>query len=175
MAHLDHEAQDARIAPLWLVAHDFSEIADAAATEAAAELAARDGTMVLLHVYASNPPAIPLDFPVVQGAAFPSVDLEGMAHADVEEKLLRIKQRLEASYPGLFVETTSRLGAPAEAILDVANELDVDRIVVGTHARHGLARALRGSVAERLARDAKVPVLVVKQAHDEHHRVDGAR
>lgn len=165
MAHLDLD--DARIAPLWLVAHDFSEVADAAAVEAAAELAVRDGTMVLLHVYTSTPPTIPLDFPALEGTTLPAIDGEALAHADVEERLLRIKQRLESSYPGLYVETTSRLGAPAESILAVARELDVDRIVVGTHGRHGLARAIRGSVAEKLARDAQVPVLVVHRPHGE--------
>jgi nucleotide-binding universal stress UspA family protein len=48
---------------------------------------------------------------------------------------------------------------PADAILDAAKTHDL--IVIGTHGRGGLERVLIGSVAERVVRGAKTPVLVI--------------
>jgi len=49
----------------------------------------------------------------------------------------------------------------AAAIIDAAGDLAADAIVVGTHGRTGVERAVMGSVAEAVLRDALVPVLVV--------------
>ncbi len=54
-----------------------------------------------------------------------------------------------------------RCGAAWEQILDVARERGADLIVVGSHGRTGVPRALIGSVAEKVARLAQVPVLTV--------------
>lgn len=59
------------------------------------------------------------------------------------------------------LETVTETGNPAGSILDYAAENDVDRIVVGSHGRSGIDRALLGSVAERVTRRARVPVTVV--------------
>jgi nucleotide-binding universal stress UspA family protein len=53
-----------------------------------------------------------------------------------------------------------RLGAPAAAIHQLAVDVDADLIVVGTHARRGLAKLILGSVADELIRTAHVPVVV---------------
>jgi nucleotide-binding universal stress UspA family protein len=50
---------------------------------------------------------------------------------------------------------------PAEVILDYADKNDVDLIVIATHGRSGVSRWAFGSVAERVVRHAKVPVLSV--------------
>jgi len=52
-------------------------------------------------------------------------------------------------------------GSAARAIGDYADETDVDCIVLGTHGRTGLDRYLLGSVAERVIRRSRVPVLTV--------------
>ncbi len=163
MTELENEP---RVAPMWLCAHDFSVESDSAVTEAAAELARQDGTMVLLHVYVAPLSTVPMDFPVFDCFGCAPPEFEGMIRTDVEEKLLRVKQRIEAAHPGLFVETIARQGPPVETILDVSRELDVDRIVVGTHGRHGLSHFVKGSVAQRIAQRADVPVLVVKAPHE---------
>jgi nucleotide-binding universal stress UspA family protein len=68
---------------------------------------------------------------------------------------------LEFGGQGVEVVAVLREGGAEDEILAVAEEQGVDLIVVGTHGRHGLKRALLGSVAESVLRDAKVPVLVV--------------
>jgi nucleotide-binding universal stress UspA family protein len=53
-------------------------------------------------------------------------------------------------------------GRPANEIVDVADRISADLIVVGTHGRTGLARLFMGSVAEHTVRHAKCPVVCVK-------------
>jgi nucleotide-binding universal stress UspA family protein len=50
---------------------------------------------------------------------------------------------------------------PYQSILDNARSEDADLIVMGTHGRTGLARAIIGSVADRVVRHAEVPVVLV--------------
>ena len=50
---------------------------------------------------------------------------------------------------------------PAAAIVEAAREKDVDLILLATHGRRGMARALLGSVAEKVVRHADRPVLVL--------------
>ena len=52
-------------------------------------------------------------------------------------------------------------GDPAQEILRHAARHPIDLIVVGTHGRTGVSRVLLGSVAERVMRGARCPVLVV--------------
>ncbi|HEX4354626.1 MAG TPA: universal stress protein, partial [Polyangiales bacterium] len=54
-----------------------------------------------------------------------------------------------------------RIGSPADALIQVAVDVEADLIVVGTHRRHGVDKLLAGSVAEALIRTAPLPVLVV--------------
>ena len=54
-----------------------------------------------------------------------------------------------------------RTGNPYEETNRVAEEIGADIIVIGTHGRRGLARALLGSIAENIIRTATRPVLVV--------------
>ena len=78
----------------------------------------------------------------------------------VEEKLKSVYHNEDGSH--LTGEIHIREGKPHEEILKLAKELDVDMIVIGSHGRTGLERAIFGSVAERVTRMADVPVLVIK-------------
>ena len=63
-------------------------------------------------------------------------------------------------------------GDVAQAILDFAHQKQIDVIVVGTHGRGGLGRALMGSVAENVFRNSPVPVLTLGPHLD---RITGGR
>ena len=54
-----------------------------------------------------------------------------------------------------------RMGRPAEEILKVAEEEDVDAICIATHGRTGLAHIVFGSVAQRVVRRAHCVVVTV--------------
>ncbi len=63
---------------------------------------------------------------------------------------------------GIRAETVVAVGQPAEAILDMADGRDVDLIAMATHGYGGIRRFLMGSVADRIVRHARVPVLLVR-------------
>lgn len=58
--------------------------------------------------------------------------------------------------------TETIVGKPATAIVDAAEEQDVDQIVIGSRGRSGVSRVLLGSVAETVVRRSPVPVTVVR-------------
>lgn len=71
-----------------------------------------------------------------------------------------------ADKSGVKAETSqveSRGQAVSDVILAEANRSRADLIVMGTHGRRGLNRLILGSDAERVLRDAPVPVLLTKQ------------
>lgn len=55
-----------------------------------------------------------------------------------------------------------RKGIDYEEIIKYANENSCDLIVIATHGRTGVLHTLMGSVAEKVIRYAKCPVLVIK-------------
>lgn len=64
---------------------------------------------------------------------------------------------------GIEVITTALHGVAAPVILATATEYDADLIVMGSHGHTGIAHVLLGSVAEKVARHASIPVLVVRE------------
>lgn len=50
---------------------------------------------------------------------------------------------------------------PFATIVDIADDEAVDLIVMGTHGRTGLARSVIGSVADRVVRHSRVPVVLI--------------
>jgi nucleotide-binding universal stress UspA family protein len=80
------------------------------------------------------------------------------APADPDAALNELKAKLAAGD-----EIRAVKGAIEETILSWGRNLDYDLIVMGSHARKGLQRLLRGSVAEAVVNSASVPVLVVRK------------
>jgi nucleotide-binding universal stress UspA family protein len=77
------------------------------------------------------------------------------------------RQRLETVVTeirkqGVKAEMQFRIGFAHHEILLAAEETRANLIVLGTHGRSGLAHVLLGSVAERVVRGAKCPVLTVR-------------
>ena len=67
----------------------------------------------------------------------------------------------EVARPGLEIEKRVISGVPAAALADLAEAEDFEFVAVGHRGRGGLARALLGSVADRLVQISQKPVLVV--------------
>jgi nucleotide-binding universal stress UspA family protein len=97
---------------------------------------------------------------------------ERAAALDASGLIERGRQQLEAvaQRAGYASRITCHvaLGDPAREVLQMAARIDADVIITGTHGRRGLARAVLGSVAERVVRGASCPVLVVRPK--DYHR-----
>jgi nucleotide-binding universal stress UspA family protein len=71
-------------------------------------------------------------------------------------------QNLEIKRANVRAERRFEEGDPDTTILNVAQEIRADMIVMGTHGRRGPKRVLMGSVAEQVVRGATCPVLTVR-------------
>ena len=77
------------------------------------------------------------------------------------------KLRAEVADTDVPVETVLRVGRPDFEIVNAADELDADAIILSTHGRTGLSRVFLGSVAEHVTRCARCPVLIVREREHE--------
>jgi len=70
--------------------------------------------------------------------------------------------RETAAERGIELTTETVIGMPSRAIVEWAENNEVDGIVIGSHGREGVTRVLLGSVAESVVRRSPVPVTVVR-------------
>jgi nucleotide-binding universal stress UspA family protein len=137
-----------------LVPTDFSETANRALDYAVALAAKLDARIHVLHVIEIPVLGVPELGVALASTTIDSVVREGQAELDraVEER------RNQAN----FGEVVLRTGDTRDTIRHVAEEVHADLIVMGTHGRRGVSRALLGSIAEMIVRTAPCPVLTVR-------------
>jgi nucleotide-binding universal stress UspA family protein len=136
---------------------DFSTLSDAALEHAATLAKERGAELLIVHV--AEPPA-----------AYGGGEMYyGLANPDTPE-LKRMLQAVVPSDPQVPCEHRLLSGDPAEEIARIAEEEQVELVVMGTHGRTGFKRLLMGSVAEAVVRRAKVPVLTLKAPAAKHAR-----
>lgn len=142
-------------APVIVVPTDLSEGARAALERALPLARAMGATIVLVNVVDTSA--------LVVGGIETYLDIASIARsmrADAEKEVARLAEERD---PGrkTITEAVVVEGRPATAIVDLATERKASMIVIGTHGRTGIARLMLGSVAERVAREARCDVLVV--------------
>lgn len=150
-----------------LVPHDFSECGRCA-LDVALELAERNGGALTLFHVSPLPPNLPAEARVTPPGASSAVSVAELVTAGARQELEAIAAPLRAR--GLSVATraiASSARDPSAEILQAADELRADVIVLGTHGRDGLAHLFLGSVAEKVIRGARVPVVSVRFAGPE--------
>lgn len=144
-----------------LCATDLTETSRPAFLESLRLAEAMGGFVTVLHVAApAYPSRIHVSLQAAEALTFLQYARRGMETA--QKTLDRWVE--ESGLGNVAVETKVLEGVPAEVILDTADALDADLIVVGTHGREGRPHWLLGSVSERVLRVARRPVLTVRQA-----------
>jgi nucleotide-binding universal stress UspA family protein/predicted transcriptional regulator len=138
-----------------LVPLDGSGFAELALTWAQ-DLVPQGGSLILVRVVAPAEHLLPA-LTATQG--FRGEDAARRMHAEAEAYLDRLAQ--ERSRSDVTLRTTVRMGHPSEQILAAAREYAADLIVLSTHGRTGLRRAIMGSVADSVLRETEAPVLLV--------------
>ena len=110
--------------------------------------------------------AVPYAFTVIGGKGEVHLvhvrdeDHEGKAPADAEAKLLAL---VPPGQTGVTVRAHVITGDdPAQTIGEAAERLGADVIVIASRARGGITRALLGSVADKLLRACRRPVLILR-------------
>jgi len=139
-----------------LLAVDFYEHCEAIANRAK-DLANRyQANLSIIHV---------VDLPITEagyGADIPfNMDLTTELMAGAKKRLTKLAEKLGVTDDRLWLE----MGSPKTEIIRVAEENNVDLIVVGSHGRHGLALLL-GSTANGVLHHATCDVLAVRLEED---------
>ncbi|XXX76228.1 universal stress protein [Sorangium sp. So ce134] len=80
---------------------------------------------------------------------------------------LRVLQHRFADGQARLMAMHFRTGRPDKAIVSLARELSADLIVVATHPQSPFQRLFGGSTADRIARNAPCPVVVVRPKEDD--------
>ncbi len=152
-----------------LLATDGSEEAELA-TRAAVEVC--EGTGSELHVVYVEP--LP-DF-MKNGHGAPGFDRElyEMIEEEARETLRKLTWRVKVA-GGTVAEAHLRMGAVAEEIVSLADELDAGLIIAGSRGVGSIRRTLAGSVSESVFRHAHCPVMVVRAKDNPPSRRGGGR
>lgn len=129
--------------------------------DAAGDLAAKDATLVLLFVH-------PLRTPVLDTGFTPPGWYQSMAELQTadRENAAAVLKKLEARVTARGLRAVSSIVEPiegvGEAIAHTAAREHADAIVLWSHGRRGLQRLFLGSVAERVAHVATVPLIILR-------------
>lgn len=141
-----------------VVGFDGSDSSRKAADEAGELAAGLGAELHVVTVVVDDPRKHGFDIEVVDERAAPAVEARSRG---LRQRAVDTAHQLDGAYPGVTVITTILAGPPARTIVEHAEEIGADLIVVGNHRVQGLARLL-GSVAIDILRDAPCSVYVAK-------------
>lgn len=143
-------------APKLLVAIDDSSPSDGAITFALQRAKMRGADLVIVHAF--NRGAVAARACGPYGAINPYPMVSAM---ECEAKSILARAAARAVEEGVGATTQLLEGQAPDKLLEYCREQAVNEIVIGTHARSGLARLAFGSVAEALLRGSKAPTFIV--------------
>jgi len=137
-----------------LVPLDGSALAEVVLTHAKA-LAYSEGAEIVLLRVAANPA---LEFAFADPALAQSAvnQFEAEAQKYIDDLIANLKN------DGYQVSGILAEGPIAEMILQVSEDIKADTIAMSTHGRTGPTRWLIGSIADRVVRSSKVPVMLIR-------------
>ena len=93
-------------------------------------------------------------------------DVVSQLQEDSKQRALKEMKNLVAEHlEGLDVQIELTRGQPHEVILRKVQKGDFDLVIMGTHCRHGVDRIMFGSVANRVVKQADIPVLTIHPDH----------
>lgn len=117
----------------------------------------RDAEITVLHV--TNP----VEDTYMTGEEDFMADFEALEERsrEVAQSILETAEEIAEKH-GRSIHTDRTFGPPATKIVEFAEDHEIDQVIIGSHGRSGLARLFLGSVAEKVARRAPVPVTIVK-------------
>ncbi len=143
----------------FLVPVDFSPHAEAALLWACTVAQRVEAPIVVLHVV-HDPEAAPGSY------ARRETEYPRRLEESAEEMLQNFLERVRADHPTseslASAQARIAVGLPPNRIIEVAEAIDAQLIVMGSQGRTGLARFLLGSKAQRVAQVAPIPVTIVK-------------
>lgn len=146
-----------------LIALDYDPTAQKVAESGFSFSKAMNSEIILLHVIGSANYYSSLEYSPIMG--FSGFNNTGLLEIyDVAELKASTQVFLDKTKEHLGdnnIQTVIKEGDFAESILEAAQELNVNVIVMGSHSRRWLDKILMGSVAEKVLAHSHLPVLIV--------------
>ena len=147
------------------------------ALDLAADIAKQQGArLIVLHVVPFEPVSDSLrEFAAAEGLAVEEEAARFRYARTLGDSLTRSAEARSRDKGLTDIVGRTAEGRPADQILEAARDERVDMIVMGTHGRSGIARALLGSVAAIVVRRAACPVLTVPEMIARRTQTDAPR
>lgn len=139
-----------------MVATDGSEVSENAAKIGIEIARLSRGTVTILYVVDILRLAHLPGYANFPGLASQLLDL---MHKEEAETTERIEELARAA--GVSCNSMKGEGNPSDELLRISQEAGMDLLVIGKVGRSGLDKILMGSVAEKVVRHSKIPVLLV--------------
>jgi nucleotide-binding universal stress UspA family protein len=118
---------------------------------------------ILMHVVADYTYYSSLDYSPIMG--FDQFSNLGAMQIDssleLEKAANEYLEKTRTHLGDTSIKTLVKDGDTGDAILEAAENLDADLIVLGSHSRRGLDKILMGSVAEKVLRHSKTPLFII--------------
>ncbi len=140
-----------------VVGTDGSDTADAAVAVALGVAARMDAVVHLVHVLKASPSGIP----VAQVGSSVAVRGDAEMTREIRDAAQAVLAKASAGADGVKVETHVTSGSPADALIELADKVGADLIVVGSKGMQG-SRRLIGSIPNSVAHNAGCNVLIAK-------------
>ena len=134
----------------------------AAATDALKTVALADGDLVKIISIVDM--AVPLAIDIYGGYLPDTTELEKAAKESAAKVLEETEKKIRAYFPDRELQITTDIlfGTPESRIVETAEEIGCDLIVLGSHGHNGWERLLLGSVSDSVVHHAHCSVLVVR-------------
>ena len=142
-----------------LVPTDFSNFADNALRQAVDIAKQYHAKIFLLHVIGDHIRQCIEDY-CLSDAVVKEIEQDSMMAS--LDNLKKEINRLPDDSSDVEISGYVKRGVPSEEVLQEQEEKDIDLIVMASHGRTGISRILIGSVAEKVMRGAKCPVMLVR-------------
>jgi len=145
--------------PMKTILHptDFSPESSYALELACALARGQGARVIVLHAVPSPAPVVGADIADLARAETAQRELKSY-----EEEMLAKLRGIRSPDPKVRIEHLLKEGEVAATILQAADDLSCDLIVMGTHGRSRIYQFMMGSVAAAVSRQAHCPVATVK-------------
>lgn len=138
---------------------DFSKVSNAVVDEACELARALEGRVVLLAVV--QPPVVVTEYVVMIDNI---AELTAAGEKNAARQLEALEEKVKSEF--VSVESVQVVGAPVANILDQAEKLEANYIVMGSHGHTAFYDLLVGSTTHGVLMRAKCPVVIVPSAKE---------
>ena len=146
-----------------LIALDYDPTSEKIAEQGYAFANALNAEIILLHVISETAYYTTPNYPSIMGyEGFNTMALDSIENTtELKEAAVNFLEKSKEHLGDTTIQVVVREGSRGESIIETAEEMKVDVIVMGSHGRRGLDKILLGSVAEHILHRTTIPLFII--------------